>query len=276
MRYIDMHTHTTASDGTYSPRQLIDYAITKGLSGIAITDHDTVEGIDEGMNYASKLGKFIVITGIELSTEYLGEEVHILGYDINHTSKDLLQALSFIQEQRRNRAVKIVDKLQKLGLLITYDEVLKIAREGAVGRPHIARVLLEKGYIESIQEAFHKYLSKGCPAYVPRYKITPFEAIDMIKKAEGFVTIAHPGLIKNEKILIDILEKKVDGIEVYHPEHGEKEHKKFSLIARQYHLKVTAGSDFHSPPKGETRHGDLGSEKISIEEVDKFIKSKVK
>ncbi|AKL95413.1 protein TrpH [Clostridium aceticum] len=272
MRYIDMHTHTTASDGVYTPSQLIDYAITKGLSGIAITDHDTVEGINEGISYANKLENFILLGGIELSTEYLGEEVHILGYGINHKSEELLQTLSFIQEQRKSRAAKIVGKLQALSLSITYEEVLSIAKEGAVGRPHVARILVEKGYTENIQETFQRYLNKGCPAYVARYKITPFEAIEIIRKVQGFVVIAHPGLIKNEKILKDILEKKVDGIEVYHPEHGKKEHERFLSVAKQYNLCITAGSDFHSPPKGEGRHGDLGSEKISIDKIDKFIK----
>lgn len=271
MKYIDMHTHTTASDGVYTPCQLVKYGILKGLHGIAITDHDTVEGIDKAVNYLINRDDFIVIPGIELSTEYMEEEVHILGYAINYKCNELLHTLSFLQKQRENRIVKIIEKLQNLGIEITYNEILNMFGNAVLGRPHIAKALIKKGYVDNIQEAFNKYLNKGCVAYVSRYKITPFEAIDLIKKARGFTTIAHPKLINSDKVLMDILEKGVDGIEVYHPEHKKEDQEKFLNMAKECNLIVTAGSDFHSPPTTKGFHGDLGDEKISIEKVYKFI-----
>ncbi|SDK47853.1 PHP domain-containing protein [Natronincola ferrireducens] len=272
MRYIDMHTHTTASDGTFTPKEIIDYAIHKELAGIAITDHDTVDGVIQALDHAEGYKSFIVIAGIELSTEYLGEEIHILGYNIDYKYKKMLKKLTLIQNERVNRGMKIIQKLQHLDIMISYDEVLEISREGVMGRPHIAKVLVNKGYVKNIEMAFNKYLNKGCPAYVARYKLTPFEAIDLIKEANGFTTIAHPGLIKNETILKNILTKGVDGVEVYHPEHNSRDRNRFLSLAKKHNLFITGGSDFHSPPLQEGRHGDLGSEKISVEIVSKFLK----
>ena len=276
MNYVDMHTHTTASDGTFTPRELIDYTLKKNLRGIAITDHDTVNGIDEALTYCNKSWGLLIIAGIELSTELLNEEVHILGYDINHKAKALLDVLSLIQNERVNRAMKIIKKLQNLGIAITYDEVLKISKEGVIGRPHIAKVLLKKGYVKTIEESFIRYLNKGCPAYVSRFKLTPCEAIELIKGVGGVAVLAHPGLIKNKSIVDVIIEKGIDGIEVYHSEHKKVDNERFLLIAKEHNLIVTAGSDFHSPPIDDNRHGDLGSEKISIESIQPFIKGIVR
>ncbi|SNR88593.1 hypothetical protein SAMN05446037_1001229 [Anaerovirgula multivorans] len=272
MKYIDMHVHTTASDGILTPRQLIDYGLQKGLSGMAITDHDTVNGIHEAVNYSKRYCEFSIIAGIELSTELLNEEVHILGYDINYNENELLDVLKLIQNQRVNRAIKIVEKLQDLKASITYKEILQISKEGVVGRPHIAKVLMEKGYVKTVEEAFENYLNKGCPAYVPRYKLTPFEAIDLIHRVKGLAVLAHPGLIKNKKILIDIIKRGIDGIEAYHPEHKEEDRKRFLSIAQEHNLIITGGSDFHSPPIDDDRHGDLGSEKVLKEYISRFIK----
>ncbi|SES68983.1 hypothetical protein SAMN05660297_00256 [Natronincola peptidivorans] len=272
MKYIDMHTHTTASDGTLTPTQLIQYAIVKGLAGIAITDHDTIAGIKEAKVCCSQLSDFTIIPGVELSTEDSGEEVHILGYNINYKSKELLDTLMLIQNQRMNRVKKMVKKLQGLDIDITYNEILAMSKQGVIGRPHVARALVKKGYIEDLQEAFVKYLSKGCPAYVPRYKLTPFEAIDLIHKVGGIAVVAHPGLIKNHGILLNILRKGVDGIEVYHPEHKKQDNIKYLALANEYQLIVTAGSDFHSPPIEDKGHGDLGTEKMPLKDISKIFK----
>jgi len=271
MKYIDMHTHTTASDGVYTPRQLIKYGISKGLQGIAITDHDTVDGIDEGLNAVISKKDFIVIPGIELSTEYMGKEVHILGYSINYKCENLLSTLSFLQKKRENRVIEVITKLQKLQINITYDELIKRFGSSALGRPHVAELLIAKGYVDTIEEAFNKYLKKGCVAYVDRYKITPFEGINLIKQAGGVAVIAHPKLIKNDKIVTDIIKKGIDGIEVYHPEHNTNDQKKFLQIAKDYNLIITAGSDFHRPPTSKDSHGDLGDKKIPIKNIQDII-----
>ena len=271
MKYIDMHTHTTASDGVYTPRQLIKYGISKGLQGIAITDHDTVDGIDEGLNAVISKKDFIVIPGIELSTEYMGKEVHILGYSINYKCENLLSTLSFLQKKRENRVIEVIAKLQKLQINITYDELIKRFGSSSVGRPHVAELLITKGYVDTIEEAFNKYLKKGCVAYVDRYKITPFEGINLIKQAGGVAVIAHPKLIKNDKIVTDIIKKGIDGIEVYHPEHNTNDQKKFLQIAKDYNLIITAGSDFHRPPTSKDSHGDLGDKKIPIKNIQDII-----
>ena len=153
MKFIDMHTHSTFSDGVYSPSKLVDYAIKKGLSGIAITDHDTVDGIEEAMKRAAIYEDFIVIPGIELSAEYNNEEVHILGYMINYKMEYLLKILQRLQDTRDNRAVKIIYKLRKLEIKISYKDVVKMAGDGTIGRPHIARSMIQKGYVQTVEEA---------------------------------------------------------------------------------------------------------------------------
>ncbi|MGV8144962.1 MAG: PHP domain-containing protein [Alkaliphilus sp.] len=201
MTKIDMHVHTTASDGEFSPIEVIDYSLSKKLNGIAITDHDTVEGINEGIKYASNLTDYIIVPGIELSSEFHGEEIHILGYFINRNSEQLNNILVKLKESRVLRAKKIVSRLNKEGIKISYAEVEKIAGADVIGRPHIAKILMKYGHSKSMQKAFQEFLVKGSKTYVPRYKLDMSHAIDLIKKANGKVVLAHPGLIKESSIL---------------------------------------------------------------------------
>lgn len=272
MKYIDMHTHTTASDGHLTPTQLIDYALNKKLNGISITDHDSISGLEEGEKYAERFTDFLFIPGLELSTEYQQEEIHILGYSIHYQDKELVDVLYNLQNQRKIRAQKIITKLNHLGLNITYDEVLKSAKEGNVGRAHIARVLFLKGYVENMKMAFIKYLSKGCPAYVPRYKLTPMEAIRLIKKVEGYAVLAHPGLLEKQDLIQHLIDMKLDGIEVYHPEHRQEDIERFIRIATQHNLVITGGSDFHDIPSRYCHNGDVGSYHVPIKNISSFIK----
>jgi len=271
MKYIDMHTHTNISDGIYSPKELIKYAISKGLNGVAITDHDAIDGIDEAIEYAHTQNDFLVVPGIELSTEFQETEIHILGYNINHNDEVLKNTLSFLKKQRINRAFKIVEKLNKLNINITYNEIKNKSPNGVIGRPHVSRLLIEKGCVHDMKEAFEKYLGNQAPAYVPRYKITPSEAIELIKSSGGFSVIAHPKSINSDYLLLDILKNDVDGIEVYHPTHNSTDREKYLSIANKYNLIVTAGSDFHAPPSDSSNHGDLGDEKLSIENIKSII-----
>ncbi len=267
MKFIDMHTHSTFSDGVYSPSKLVDYAIKKGLSGIAITDHDTVDGIEEAMKRAAIYEDFIVIPGIELSAEYNNEEVHILGYMINYKMEYLLKILQRLQDTRDNRAVKIIYKLRKLEIKISYKDVVKMAGDGTIGRPHIARSMIQKGYVQTVEEAFVKYLAKGALAYVPKHRLTPICAINIIRKAGGFSIVAHPGLLKSESILNYLIDIGIDGIEVYHSKHSIEQSKKYLKLAKKYNLFITGGSDFHYPPEDNKHDGDLGSVKVPLESV---------
>ncbi|SCY11383.1 PHP domain-containing protein [Alkaliphilus peptidifermentans] len=270
MKYIDMHVHTSASDGVLTPSEVIELAISKNLDGIAITDHDTVAGVQEGILYGEKKA-FIVIPGIELSTEYNDEEVHILGYGIDYHSHELLQTLDTLKNARDLRAKKIVDKLKNLRFTISYEDVIEVSGNGVVGRPHIAKVLVSKGIVSDLSEAFRKFLNRGCPAYVPRYKITPNEAIILIKKVGGMPVIAHPGLVGNQLLLKGLVGNGAKGIEVYHPDHSQHEISKYLKFAEANNLIVTGGTDFHYPYKDRPNR-NLGSIRVPLENVSKNLK----
>lgn len=274
MKYIDMHTHTTASDGALTPKELIDYAIEKELNGVAITDHDTVGGIEEAMDYCKTKNDFLLIPGIELSTEDLGEEIHILGYMIDYQDEKFLKLLDLLQNERKNRAHKIIEKLNELGFKITFSEVEGLTVDGNIGRPHIAKVLITKGYLSNTKEAFEKYLNKGCPAYVPRYKITPLEAIKEIKRIGGYAVVAHPGLIKSNEILKHIVKDGIDGIEVFHPDNSELKYDYYLDLVEKNGLFITGGSDFHTPPAKDRHHGDLGSVRVPTSYLEVMLREK--
>ncbi|MBM7613738.1 PHP domain-containing protein [Alkaliphilus hydrothermalis] len=271
MRYIDMHTHTTASDGVLSPKEIIDYAIEKELQGIAITDHDTVAGIAEAIAYGDSKEDFLVIPGIELSTDHEGEEIHILGYMIDYKDKDFLNLLNLLKNERRERAIKIIKKLNALGFTMTFEEVKKLTEDGNIGRPHIAKVMIEKGYVSNVKLAFEKYLNKDGPAFVPRYKITPAEAIKEIKRVGGYAVVAHPGLIRYNHTLQQIIEAGIDGIEVFHPDNSDTKYDYYMGLAEKNGLFITGGSDFHHPPARETHHGDLGCVRVPTDYIEVML-----
>jgi len=178
MGYVDLHLHTTASDGVKSPSEIVRYAKSKGLQAISITDHDTIGGLEEGMAEGERIG-FEVIPGIEVSAEHSPGSMHLLGYliDIHHPS--LNEKLKYLQRAREERNPRMVEKLNKLGVHITYEEVVKASGGGQVGRPHFAQVLIEKGYVRNFQEAFDRYLKKGASAYVDKLRLIPKEAINL-------------------------------------------------------------------------------------------------
>jgi predicted metal-dependent phosphoesterase TrpH len=255
----DMHIHTTASDGNFSVKEIIEKAIEIKLEGIALTDHDTIDGLEEGVAWGEK-HKFPVIPGIELSTEFNDQEIHILGYFIDYRLSWVKEKLAELQDARVTRIVKIVDNLKKLGYDVNVDEVFLQAGQGAVGRPHVAYVLQQKGYVSHLQDAFHRLIGKDCPAYVPRYKMTPLEALDFITKAGGIPVLAHPGLSKADPLICPLWEKGLKGLEVYHPDHNTYDEAKYLDVAKEYKLLVTGGSDFHGPLGGD--RSALGSKYV--------------
>lgn len=254
----DMHVHSTASDGTISVKEIILSAINIGLDGIAITDHDTIGGLEEAVELGKKLN-FPVIPGIELSTEVAEQEIHILGYFIDFNLSWVKEKLKALQNARQTRIEKMVDKLKMLGYDVNKKEVFLYAGNGSVGRPHVARILHEKGYTASLEDAFQRLIGRGCPAYVPRYKMTPEEAITFITKAKGVPVLAHPGLSQADRLILPLRDQGLKGIEVFHPDHSESDEAKYLNMAKKNQLLVTGGSDFHG-----SNRSNLGSKYVPL------------
>jgi len=256
MGYVDLHLHTTASDGVLSPSEIVRYAKAKGLQAIAITDHDTVEGCEEGLSEGERIG-FEVIPGIEISAEHSPGSMHILGFflDIHHPL--LTERLKYLQKARAERNPKITEKLNQLGINITFAEVLKASGGGQVGRPHFANVLLEKKIVRNFQEAFDRFLKKGAPAYVDKLRFTSKEALHFINEAEGVAVLAHPNTLgmdgpsELEKLILHLVDEGLKGIEVYYPEHSREEVAQYKFLAGKYGLLATGGTDYHGMEKGE-------------------------
>jgi len=259
-----MHTHTHSSDGTLSATALINQAVKKGLGGLSITDHDSVDSLEEG-RHASKAHKdFWFLPGIEFSTEVSNTEVHLLGYGINHTDESLLALLKKLKESRSSRAQKIVTKLADLGFAIDNEQVKKIAGDGVIGRLHIAKALVDSGGVQSVQNAFEKYLKQGQSAYVPRFKLVPNEVISLIHRLGGVSVLAHPGLMKEDSLISDMLEAGLMGIEAYYPSHTDEETQRYLRLAHKKDLLVTGGSDFHAPPSADIRSSEIGQCSVPI------------
>lgn len=252
---VDLHVHTTASDGRDTPERVVQLARGLGLEAVAITDHDTLDGIGPAMDAGRRVGLEIV-PGVELSTEHGSSEVHILGYYINLDHQEFLAHLHKFKLARVERAEKIVHRLNDLDIDLTMSRVLALAGEGTVGRPHIARALVELGVVSSVAEAFDELLGTGKPAYVPRYKYSPFRAVRLITEAGGVPVLAHPGLNKDDRLIAALVESGLKGVEVYHPDHSASVSRHYLALCRQYGLVATGGSDYHGQGWGNL--GNLG------------------
>ena len=260
---IDLHSHTTESDGTFSPQKLVAEAQRVAVSTLAITDHDTLAGYDEALPYARAAGVEL-ICGIELSTKWQGQSVHLLGYFpqprmLNGFREWILQ----LQASRRERNLHLIARLQELGIDITLKEVEARGR-GMTGRPHFARVLMDKGYASSIQDAFDKFLSESGKAYVDRLEPQFAEAVQRIRDAGGVASMAHPVRFKGDfpAALPDLCQAGLHAIEAYHSDHSPEQIQEFLLLARQSNLSITGGSDFHGTVKpgiqlGTGRNGNV-------------------
>ncbi len=265
----DLHVHTNYSDGRFRPSKVIDLAIKRNLDGIAITDHDTILGIDEAIEYSKKYKDFKVIPGIELGSIYNSEEVHILGYFIEYTSKELLKTTETLKKDRIERGKKIINKLKKININISEKEIENLSENEFTGRVHIARILVREKYANSVSDAFEKYLKIGAPAYVERKTLTIKESINLINRSNGISVLAHPGILKEKEMIINYcIENNIQGIECIHSKHSIEDTEKFIKIARKNNLLITAGSDCH----GEIIEGDLllGSFYIGENEMSKI------
>ncbi len=246
MSQVDLHIHSNASDGKFSPPALVKMAAELGLKYIALTDHDTVSGIPSALEAARSLPQLTFIPGVEISTDVPEGEVHILGYYVDYTSPELGESLEKFRNSRQSRAQGMIAKLGQLGIDISWARVQELAGDGSIGRPHIARAMLEKGYITRFEEAFDKYIGHGGPAYVERYKMTPEEAVQLILQANGLPVLAHPFTVHEpEKLVKELKPAGLVGLEAYYKDASRKDTDAMLLLAEQYNLIATGGSDFH-------------------------------
>jgi len=239
---VDFHSHTSESDGSLHPQALVDFMGERKVEIFSISDHDTM----------SAYGKFTpppgarVVTGVEINTTYKGNEVHVLGYGMPSDAPELATMIEHNRDARRRRAHKMVEQLQRAGYGITYEEVLAQAPDAkAIGRPHVAKVLIAKGYVPDVDTAFRQLLRTGMPGYVPSLHITPQEAIDHITGAGGIPVLAHPGRLKDRVLIDELGPRGLRGLEVFYPLHDAEDVAIFRAKAKQYGLVMTAGMDFH-------------------------------
>ena len=259
MKQVDLHVHSNKSDGTFTPTQLVDYALQKGLAAFALTDHDTTEGLDEALFYAE--GKPVeVIPGIEFSTEYEKKDVHVVGLYIRYDAPVFQSHLQAFVNSRVNRNIKMCKNLQSAGIDITFEKLCEENPGAVITRAHYAAYLFNHGYVADRAEAFAKYVGDDCPYYVPREKVTPSQAVDLILQAGGVPILAHPPLYHMEKERLDSLvgqltEDGLMGIETIYSSYSAQEERDMFRLAKKYDLLPSGGSDFH----GENKPGlDLG------------------
>lgn len=269
---IDLHTHSTASDGTYTPAQLMEYAHARNINAIALTDHDSIDGIIEAQKKARELSMEF-IPGIELSIQWPTGEFHLLGLGLQSPSKELLVAIDFLRQERDNRNIKMAQKLQEQGIAITYEEVVEKAGTKTIGRPHFASLMIEKGFIRQRQQAFDQYFAKGRPCYVERTGLDLEDAVKAIKTSGGIPVQAHPLSMyvswgKMEDTMIDIQMHGVEGLEAWHPGTRVSEAYRLEELARKLGMTATAGSDFHGEKVRADRKIGYTAGKSKIE--DKF------
>lgn len=270
MAKADLHIHSTASDGRYSPAEIVRMAVSAGLTIIALTDHDTVDGLIPALEAAREFPELTVIPAVELSTDTSSGEIHVLGYFIDYTNQEFRSSLERMRNSRANRAEKMVAKLKELGCNIELERIKEIAGNGALGRAHIAQVLLEKGYVTSFKEAFTKYLGHDCPAYVGREKLTPTEAVQLVQEANGLPVLAHPFTSLNpEAVAKELKTVGLVGMEVYYAGYLPTEVSVLLNLAQKYDLIPTGGTDYHGIDAASEI--TIGGTDVPIHFVEKLI-----
>lgn len=241
---IDLHTHTVASDGLLAPAALVAEAAARGVGLLAVTDHDTTDGVDAALEAGRDAG-VEVWPALELSCDVEAGEVHVLGYFVDHRLDWFQALLRRLREGRADRAARMVERLASLGVPVSYERVVALAAGGAIGRPHVARALVEAGHVRDVPEAFDRLIGRGGPAYAERLKMTPAQAVEVIRAAGGLAVLAHPGWGQPDAMIPDLIASGLDGIEVYYPDHGPALVEHYRSLAARFGLLVTGGTDFH-------------------------------
>lgn len=255
-KFVDLHVHSAFSDGVLSPSELVSLAAQAGLHAMALTDHDTVAGIDDALAAAPAYG-IEVVPGVELSVAHNEQEVHLLGYFIQHNHPLLRETLQCFHEARFLRAEKIVAQLNRAGVPLVMEDVIAVAGNRPIGRPHVAEALRQKGFVQTFAEAFDRYLKRGAAAYVSKERWSPRLAIDVMHAAGGLAVVAHPLYSIPLSALEGLVAQGVDGIEVIHPLHNEEEREDLRVFALRHRLYCTGGSDYHGPGRSPQALGDV-------------------
>lgn len=242
---VDLHVHSTASDGSCSPAEIVEEAVARGLSAVAIADHDTVAGVAAGQQAAA--GRLTFLPAVEISTHHGPYELHLLGYMLDIAHAELLAELAHIQAERLKRCQNTVALLQELGVEVDYEDVRAVANGESIGRPHVAAALVKRGVVSTPAEAFARYLRRGRPAYVDRYRLSPTRAIALIRAAGGLPVLAHPKLVRRDALLPELVAVGLGGLEAYHSQHNPHDVARYLRLADKYHLLVTGGTDSHGP-----------------------------
>lgn len=266
---IDLHTHTNRSDGMHSPEALVLLAKSKNLDAIGITDHDEVGGLEKAMRKGAEVGVEI-IPGVELSTMCEGFDVHILGYFIDYHDARLLDKLCYLRGERIKRTHRILQRLETLGMSLSFETVQRFAGEGCIGRPHVAEALVHSGLVRTFQDAFDLFLAEGKPAFEPKTKMMPSEAVALIHTAGGVASLAHPGQNLTLEVVVAVIKCGVDAIEAVHPKHTLGQRRTFEKLAQDHGLLQTGGSDFHGGPRGEEKFGQFTVTREQVEQLKKL------
>lgn len=269
MKYADLHIHTSYSDGTYPPEEILAIAKKSGLSCISVTDHDTTEGL----SFFTFQNEIEFLSGIELTADSNNAEIHILGYLIDYKEDWFQKKLQDIRDGRVSRMKEMCGKLTDLGLPISLEEVLALAgRSLSVGRLHLARVMVKKGLVANLTEAFTMYIGDNCPAYVSRFRLNPRQVIELILQVKGVPVLAHPYILNNQDLIPQLVEYGLKGIEAVYPEHSPSQIKKYQALAEKLGLLVTGGSDFHGEAKPNVK---MGLARVPYELVEKLKSAKI-
>ena len=269
MKTVDLHIHTTYSDGASTPSEVVDLAVSLDLSAISITDHDSVEGLPEGMARAREAG-IEFVPGMELSVEIGDFEVHLLGYLFDYRDPELRERLADFRAARWERAGMMLERLRGLGVDLDLARVFPDGPRGAVGRLHIARAMFLEGKVSSVQEAFSRYIGNQGPAYVPKLTFSLEEALDTIRRLGGISVLAHPGQLKKDDLIPGMVELGLGGLEAYYPSHTQFETNHYIELARHYGLAATGGSDCHGANKGRILMGAARVPYLVLEELKRI------
>src|SRR5215469_12120538 len=272
MKFADLHLHTSFSDGTWTPEELVLQAQKGGLSCIAVTDHDTVEGCARAGTACAAV-KMEFIPGAELTAEQEDTEVHVLGYFLDTHNQKLLAEIAKFQVVRQSRIHEMVARVNELGVPLKVESVFELANCKSPGRPHVARAMVKAGYVKSLDEAFERFLKKGRPAWVPKSKISAMDAIERVHQAGGLAVMAHPELNRTDSIIPALVTAGLDGIECFHTKHSTSMSERYLEIADKYNLLVTGGSDCHGFSKGKPL---IGTVKLPYEHVQKMKQHRTK
>jgi predicted metal-dependent phosphoesterase TrpH len=257
----DLHSHTTASDGQLTPRELVREAARRGVRVLAVTDHDSTDGLAEAMDEAERHRPLAIVPGIEINCDVERAEIHVLGYGMHYEAAWFQAFCRAQREERRVRVLRMVEQLAALGMPLDPEDVFAIVREGSAGRPHVAQVMVQRGYVKTVREAFDRFLGSGKPGHVPRRKLSPEAAVRLIRRAGGVPVFAHPGLAGRDELIPGLIAAGLMGIECYYNEHSPAQTAGYREICRERGLVATGGSDFHGP---RVRSAVLGTPAVPL------------